>query len=115
MNNAKKLSLAHLETASILLPRIDEEGGIARIVALYNASAHEAVEFRTNPEVLTPYITEANCLGWEESMEVVEYFFGCWQKFQNSILTSAGVSPEVLEKVKTSKLAEILAPPPATH
>lgn len=113
----KKLSLAHLETASLLLPSIQEEGGLARVVALYLADAPTAAKYRTDNTALDAFLNEANCMDGDECGEVVNYFFERWQSFQNGILKSVGVPVEVMEKIKANRLNELMGgtPPPATQ
>lgn len=104
----KKLSLAHLETASSLLPRVQEEGGLARVVALYLADGRTAANFRTDDHALDSLITEAEVMEGDECAEIVSYFFESWQTFQSGILKSVGVPPEVMEKIRQNKLNELM-------
>lgn len=104
----KKLSLAHLETASTLLPLVQEEGGLARVVALYLADGRTAAKYRTDSTVLDDLIAEAEVMDGDTCSEIVGHFFERWQAFQSGILTCVGVPPEVMERIRKNKMNELM-------
>jgi hypothetical protein len=98
---AKPLSLIHMESATPFLAKIAEEGVATRIVAIYLCTPSELRRLRTEGEdVLAPKLEEAEDLPSTEVSEVLADFFGQHERYQNSILKSAGMPDEMMLRLK---------------